>query len=261
VSDLSILRAGETCWRRAPAARVAVLVDGADYFDAVADALERAERRVIVVGWSVHPGTPLRVPDDGRPPLRLADALVAALEARPGLEARLGEPDGPEVVLVTARDAAGWLGQSTIDVLRSRRIARVRAADRHGRFRAYYPVARDGAREEPVYVHSKVAVDEALARVGSANAANRSMGFDTELDLALETGGDARLVPLRTFAVGTAVGIVPILLFLTVLVAAARAAVTGPSPTALVGAVALAVLVPAGWSFGRFWLASRRRVP
>ena len=39
----------------------------------------------------------------------------------------------------------------------------------------------------PIYVHAKVMiVDDRLLRVGSANLNNRSMGFDTECDLALE---------------------------------------------------------------------------
>jgi phospholipase D1/2 len=42
----------------------------------------------------------------------------------------------------------------------------------------------------PVYVHAKVmVVDDVLARVGSANLSNRSMGFDTECDLAVEAEG------------------------------------------------------------------------
>ena len=42
-------------------------------------------------------------------------------------------------------------------------------------------------------VHSKVMiVDDTLLRVGSANLNNRSMGTDTECDLALEARNDGR---------------------------------------------------------------------
>jgi len=61
----------------------------------------------------------------------------------------------------------------------------------HGRFAAYYPVTAGG---EPIYVHAKVVVmDETLLRIGSSNLNNRSMGFDTECDLAIESAepGDA----------------------------------------------------------------------
>ena len=39
----------------------------------------------------------------------------------------------------------------------------------------------------PIYVHSKVlVVDDRLLRVGSSNLNNRSMGFDSECDVAVE---------------------------------------------------------------------------
>ena len=39
----------------------------------------------------------------------------------------------------------------------------------------------------PIYVHAKIlVVDDRLLRVGSSNLNNRSMGFDTECDLAIE---------------------------------------------------------------------------
>jgi phosphatidylserine/phosphatidylglycerophosphate/cardiolipin synthase-like enzyme len=44
-----------------------------------------------------------------------------------------------------------------------------------------------------VLVHAKVAiVDDEILRVGSANLNNRSMGLDTECDLAIEASTDAQ---------------------------------------------------------------------
>ncbi len=41
-----------------------------------------------------------------------------------------------------------------------------------------------------VYVHSKVMViDDVLLRIGSSNLNNRSLGFDSECDVAIEAGG------------------------------------------------------------------------
>jgi phospholipase D1/2 len=41
---------------------------------------------------------------------------------------------------------------------------------------------------EDIYVHAKVlVVDDRLLRLGSSNLNNRSMGFDTECDVAIET--------------------------------------------------------------------------
>jgi phospholipase D1/2 len=50
-----------------------------------------------------------------------------------------------------------------------------------------YPNVSEEGRELDVMVHSKVmVVDDVLLRVGSANLNNRSSGFDTECDLAIE---------------------------------------------------------------------------
>jgi phospholipase D1/2 len=106
---------------------------------------------------------------------------------------RLLETDGPEIVLVLPHKASGWLEQHTMDVLRARLLRRLRAADHFGRLRVYCPVVPelDGA---CINVHSKVlVVDERLVRIGSSNLANRSMGLDTECDLALEAAGEARI--------------------------------------------------------------------
>lgn len=100
------------------------------------------------------------------------------------LARRLEEKDGPEVVLVLPRSCDGWLEESTMGVLRERRLHALRAADRHGRLGVYYPVTGG---DTPVMVHSKaMIVDDRLLRIGSANLSNRSLGTDVECDLALE---------------------------------------------------------------------------
>ncbi len=109
------------------------------------------------------------------------------------LAARLCEPDGPEVIMVTGLRSDGWLSQRTMDVIRGRMVQRLREADRHGRLRVYYPEI-PGLYEQCLNVHSKLMiVDDAFVRIGSANLNNRSMGIDTECDLALESMGDARV--------------------------------------------------------------------
>jgi phosphatidylserine/phosphatidylglycerophosphate/cardiolipin synthase-like enzyme/uncharacterized membrane protein YdjX (TVP38/TMEM64 family) len=103
------------------------------------------------------------------------------------LENRLRESNGPEILMVLPRDCSGWLEEQTMGLLRARNLERLRAADAHGRFRACYPVTTG---ERPINVHAKVLVaDDRLARVGSSNLSNRSMGFDTECDVAIEAGG------------------------------------------------------------------------
>jgi len=76
-----------------------------------------------------------------------------------------------------------------LDYARNPLIRRLRAADLFGRFHALSPKTSAGA---PILVHSKVGVfDDRIVRVGSANLNNRSEGFDTECDLAIEVDTDA----------------------------------------------------------------------
>jgi phosphatidylserine/phosphatidylglycerophosphate/cardiolipin synthase-like enzyme/uncharacterized membrane protein YdjX (TVP38/TMEM64 family) len=113
----------------------------------------------------------------------LAEALIA----------RLGEPEGPDIVIVLPAKTGGWLEQVTMDVVRSRMLERMLAADQHGRLRVYFP-HMPGLGADCISVHAKLLiVDDRLLRIGSSNTSNRSMGLDTECDLALESAspGDA----------------------------------------------------------------------
>ncbi len=102
------------------------------------------------------------------------------------LRQRLAEPNGPEVVLVLPQRTGGWLEQMTMDVLRARATERLRDADKHHRLRIYYPY-QPGLGNECISVHAKLLiVDNRLLRIGSSNTSNRSMGLDTECDLAIE---------------------------------------------------------------------------
>ena len=107
------------------------------------------------------------------------------------LATRLQDPKGPEIVLVLHPNSDGWLEQHTMDVLRGRVLQRLRAADRFHRLSLYYPRIPD-LHGQCISMHSKVCIiDDDFVRVGSANLSNRSMGFDTECDLAIESAGDS----------------------------------------------------------------------
>lgn len=109
------------------------------------------------------------------------------------LASRLEEPNGPQILIVLHPSSDGWLEQHTMDVLRGRLLGRLRAADKHGRLGLYYPHL-PGLMHQCMSVHSKVLImDDELARVGSANLSNRSMGFDTECDLAVEASGHSHI--------------------------------------------------------------------
>jgi phosphatidylserine/phosphatidylglycerophosphate/cardiolipin synthase-like enzyme len=100
------------------------------------------------------------------------------------LARRLAEPDGPQVVLITTGQSPSWFDQATMDRARGAAVWRLRIADVFGRFRALYPQTPNGS---TIIVHSKTSIfDDRLARVGSANLNNRSQGFDTEIELAVE---------------------------------------------------------------------------
>jgi phospholipase D1/2 len=134
-----------------------------------------------------------------------AESIAAALCAR------LAEPDGPEVVLVLPSACSGFLEERTMGARRAVLLERLREADRFGRFRAYAPQV-PGA--ERVNVHAKLMiVDDALARIGSANLANRSLGLDRECDLALEAEGRSdvslAIARLRTRLVSEHLGVAP----------------------------------------------------
>lgn len=116
---------------------------------------------------------------------RIAEALAQ----------RLREKDGPEIVLLLPLKTAGWLSQNSMDVMRIRLIRQLREADKQGRFAVYYPYKEDLG-DMSINLHAKLmVVDDRFARVGSANLNNRSMGLDTECDLAIEVDADSNQKP------------------------------------------------------------------
>lgn len=109
------------------------------------------------------------------------------------LAEKLREEAGPEVVLVLPQKTGGWLEQVTMDVVRGRLLQTLVEADEHDRLRVYFPF-RDGLGDDCISVHAKLLiVDEQLLRIGSSNASNRSMGLDTECDLAIEANGQEQV--------------------------------------------------------------------
>lgn len=101
---------------------------------------------------------------------------------------RMEQPDPPEIVLVGPVKADGWLEQMAMDGTRVRLAQIIGQVDRDNRFRIFSPKTAGG---EDIYVHAKVMiVDDRLLRVGSSNMNNRSLGLDSECDLALEADGE-----------------------------------------------------------------------
>jgi phospholipase D1/2 len=108
----------------------------------------------------------------------------AARRIAEAMAARLREPAGPEIVIVNPHSAYGWLEEKAMGSARARLFKLLKDSDRYDRFRIYNPFTAGG---EAIYVHAKIMViDDWLLRVGSSNLNNRSMGYDTECDLAVE---------------------------------------------------------------------------
>lgn len=128
--------------------------------------------------------------------LYIESQYFAARKIAEAIAERLGEPDGPEFVVVNPESADGWLEEEVMGSSRARLLRMVEEADVHDRFRLYTPVAEQGT---PIYVHAKIVIcDDRLLRVGSSNLSNRSMGLDTECDLSIEAcPGDANEERLR----------------------------------------------------------------
>jgi phospholipase D1/2 len=86
-----LLIEGDTCWRRAPAARAAVLIDAASYFEALRASLLAAHRTIFILGWELH--SRMRLEGRGRPrdeaPIELGKLLRWLLKRRPQLEIRI----------------------------------------------------------------------------------------------------------------------------------------------------------------------------
>lgn len=116
----------------------------------------------------------------------IENQFLTALSISKALAQRLAEPDGPEVVLILPLRTTGWLSQQSMDMMRVVAIRMLRDADKHGRFAVYYPDKSDLG-EQAINLHAKLMImDDRFIRVGSANLNNRSMGLDTECDLAIE---------------------------------------------------------------------------
>ncbi|MGW0160397.1 phospholipase D-like domain-containing protein [Mycobacterium sp. NPDC003323] len=114
----------------------------------------------------------------------LENQYLAARGICEALADRLREPDGPEVVIVLPRTSESPLERESMDSARARMLELLWDADQHGRLGVYWPAVPGG---QSLYIHSKIVVaDDRFLRIGSSNLNNRSLGFDSECDVALD---------------------------------------------------------------------------
>lgn len=114
------------------------------------------------------------------------------------LEAMLRKDDGPEVVLMLAKESSGPLR-----LLQTAMLARLSEADRNDRFRAY-------ARER---TGGLLIVDDQFVKIGTSQWTSRSLGDSRSLDLSIEALGRATVVMaiarLRRERIGRALQLEP----------------------------------------------------
>ena len=85
-----VLRPGETCWRIEQAENVAVIIDAADYFRVVRDAMREARHSLLLIGWDFDTRIQLD-PTDGAVdvPNQLGQYLKWVVKNRPQLHVHL----------------------------------------------------------------------------------------------------------------------------------------------------------------------------
>lgn len=88
VTVRSLLRPGQNCWRATHADRVALLVDGEEYFNAFAAAAERARHSILILAWDFNSRTAL-FGKDCADPTCLGDFLNGLARRRRGLDVRV----------------------------------------------------------------------------------------------------------------------------------------------------------------------------
>jgi len=125
---------------------------------------------------------------------------VTARYVRAALRKLLRRSDGPEIVIILNKMSEALVERIVMGENGARMIRALRRADRHGRLRIYYPVVPSDAGEVAIHIHSKLIIaDDRLLRIGSANLNNRSVGLDTECDLAVEASDAAARATIASF--------------------------------------------------------------
>lgn len=151
------------------------------------DSIARAERTIYIENQFMTSGV-------------VAAALAQRLRERPQLE----------VLMVAPRSHDSFVERRTMRNGRIRFWRTVKAAG-GDRVRLVYPSIEKNGQSTYTMIHSKIMVlDDWFLRVGSANLNNRSMGADTECDLAIEAATDserATITRLRDRLLGEHCGV------------------------------------------------------
>jgi phosphatidylserine/phosphatidylglycerophosphate/cardiolipin synthase-like enzyme len=123
--------------------------------------------------------------------LYIETQYLTAANVERQLRRRLAEPDGPEIVILQTEIPPGRLERLVMGNNADRMLRRLKRCDRHDRLRVYYPVIAGEQDDVEIKMHAKLMIaDDNLVKIGSSNLNNRSMGVDSECDVAIEAQDD-----------------------------------------------------------------------
>jgi phosphatidylserine/phosphatidylglycerophosphate/cardiolipin synthase-like enzyme/uncharacterized membrane protein YdjX (TVP38/TMEM64 family) len=148
--------------------------------------------------------------DTAKRSIYIENQFVTSAPLARRLAKRLRERKQLEVLIVAPRSHESWVESKT---MRNGRIRFWRTLKRAGgdRVRLMYPHVENGKDGTETMIHSKVMViDDNFLRIGSANMNNRSMGADSECDLAIEASSKKErraVVELRNRLLGEHCGV------------------------------------------------------
>ena len=113
------------------------------------------------------------------------------------MQSKGGQP--LQIVLILPREPNAWVEEIALTTAQTRILKSLREeARKFGHdLGVYFPASWEKGKPVATYVHSKLLlVDDRFLTVGSANATNRSMGLDTELNASWEADPvrDSRLI-------------------------------------------------------------------
>lgn len=129
-----------------------------------------------------------------RTAIYIENQYLTSSTIRQALAARLGDENGPEIVIVLPRMNSGLLEQLVMEPLQSDILDSLYAMDEYGKLGVYCAFATDDD-HVAVTIHAKVMiVDDAFITVGSANLNERSMGLDSECNIAMRPEGESDAV-------------------------------------------------------------------
>lgn len=103
------------------------------------------------------------------------------------LGSSLSKKEGPEVIVLTVDHKESWLEGTVYGAFFNKFVKILKKKDKYGRLGIYSALVCEKGEEIDLKIHSKIMiVDDHFLTIGSANATNRSLGLDSELNFSFE---------------------------------------------------------------------------